>query len=155
MSFAALQLNVSGASSGVSSLASVTVGVGTSNLYVATYAWWGWMSVPLASAFYSPNAAIGSGSPVGATAGGYQVIGVYANDAGTGTGTSYYYYVAVAGTAPDGLCTGLTINGTVLTTHTTTIVTTFQPSYTLYQMFVTGGTTNLFGTSGTKTCIIT
>jgi len=82
-------------------------------------------------------------------------MGVYASDGGTATSNASQYYVLLAGSAPTGAVNTLTVGGVAIGANVLGTITLYQPSYTIFQFSMTTPAAQLFGTSGTKTIVIT
>ena len=82
-------------------------------------------------------------------------MGVYGSDGGTASSNASQYFVLLAGSAPTGVVNTLTIGGVAIGANVLGTVTTYQPSYTIFEFSMTVPAAQLFGTSGTKTVVIT
>jgi len=160
MTFAAATLQLAGSTGGGgggggSTITNVTVGVGSSSNPRTAYTWWGWLQSPAFSAMFGPDSAIGSPTPSSPSLYGYTLVGVYAGDAGTVSSSAYNYDIVVAGSAPTGTVTSLTVAGTTISNFTLQTLTGYQPAYTIFRFTMLSPAAQLFGTSGTVTVTIT
>jgi len=141
---------------GGGTIASVTTGVGSSTGRFGDYQFWGYSTAGgVFNSFWGPDTSIGSISPSPATFRSYVVAGVYSCDNGAGGTNAGSYFVVLAGTAASGTVNTLTIDSTPLTANTLSIITGYQPGYTIFRFSLTTPAANLFGTSGSHTVALT